>query len=283
VVRSGVALAHAQTLVCLSADEPLQSPPSKEWRVRFTDRAVYITGAASGLGRATAMLFAREGAKVFAVDVNGDGVVETVNAIRAEGGVAIGGVADVTDLDSVEASVEYAVEAFGGLYVLVNVAGVGRAARFEEIDEREWQRTLSVNLDGVFHTTKAALPHLLKQRGGNIVNVASIAGLRGQAYSSAYSASKAGMINFTRSLALEFASRNLRANCIAPAGIQTDLISHFMPREDFEPQLIAYFSPPKPGKLWKPEDIAKSIAFLASDDARAINGSVLVCDGGTLA
>lgn len=250
---------------------------------RFAERTVYITGAASGLGRATAMLFAREGAKVFAVDINGDGVVDTVNAIRAEGGSAIGGVADVTDLDSVEASVEYMVEAFGSLYVLVNVAGVGRAARFEEIDEREWHRTLSVNLNGVFHTTKAALPHLLEHRGGNIVNVASIAGLRGQAYCSAYSASKAGMINFTRSLALEFASRNLRANCVAPAGIQTDLISNFMPREDFEPQLIAYFSPPKPGKLWKPEDIAKSIAFLASDDARAINGSVLVCDGGTLA
>jgi NAD(P)-dependent dehydrogenase (short-subunit alcohol dehydrogenase family) len=229
------------------------------------------------------MLFAREGAKVFAVDVNGDGVVDTVNAIRAEGGTAIGGVADVTDLDSVQASVEYMVASFGGLSVLVNVAGVGRAARFEEIDEREWQRTLAVNLTGVFNTTKAALPHLLERRGGNIVNVASIAGLRGHAYCSAYSASKAGMINFTRSLALEFASRNLRANCVAPAGIQTDLISHFIPREDFEPQLIAYFSPPKPGKLWKPEDIAKSIAFLASDDARAINGSVLVCDGGTLA
>jgi meso-butanediol dehydrogenase / (S,S)-butanediol dehydrogenase / diacetyl reductase len=250
---------------------------------RFAGRAVYVTGAASGLGRATAQLFAREGAKVFAVDINGDGVVETVNAIRAEGGEALGGVADVTDLDSVEGSIEYAVEAFGGLYVLVNVAGVGKAARFEEIDEREWQRTLAVNLNGVFHTSKAAMPHLLKQRGGNIVNVASIAGMRGQAYCSAYSASKAGMINFTRSLALEYASRNLRANCVAPAGIQTDLISHFMPREDFEPQLIAYFSPPKPGKLWKPEDIAKSIVFLASDDARAINGSVLVCDGGTLA
>ena len=251
--------------------------------MRFTDRAVYITGAASGLGRATAMLFAREGAKVFAVDVNGDGVVETVNAIRAEGGVAIGGVADVTDLDSVEASVEYAVEAFGGLCVLVNVAGVGRAARFEEIDEREWQRTLSVNLDGVFHTTKAALPHLLKQRGGNLVNVASIAGLRGQAYCSAYSASKAGMINFTRSLALEFASRNLRANCIAPAGIQTDLISHFMPREDFEPQLIAYFSPPKPGKLWKPEDIAKSVLYFSCEDSAGVTGTTLIIDGGYLA
>jgi meso-butanediol dehydrogenase/(S,S)-butanediol dehydrogenase/diacetyl reductase len=229
------------------------------------------------------MLFAAEGAKVFAVDINGDGVVDTVNAIRAAGGVAVGGVCDVSDLESVQASVEYMVESFGSLHLLVNVAGIGRAARFEEIDEREWARTLGVNLTGVFHTTKAALPHLLQQRGANIVNVASIAGLRGQAYCSAYCATKAGMINFTRSLALEFATRGLRANCIAPAGIQTDLISHFIPREDFEPQLIAYFSPPKPGKMWKADDMAKSIAYLASDDARMINGAVLVCDGGTLA
>ncbi len=250
---------------------------------RFVDRTVYVTGAASGLGRATAALFAREGAKVFAVDVNGDGVVETVGAMRAAGGEALGGVADVSDLESVEASIEHMVERFGSLQILVNVAGVGKAARFEEIDEREWARTLAVNLTGVFHTTKAALPHLLAHRFSNIVNVASIAGLRGQAYCTAYCASKAGLINFTRSIALEFATRNLRANCIAPAGIQTELISHFVPRQDFEPQLVAYYSPPKPGKMWKAEDMAKSIAYLASDDARMINGAVLVCDGGTLA
>jgi NAD(P)-dependent dehydrogenase (short-subunit alcohol dehydrogenase family) len=250
---------------------------------RFSDRTVYVTGAASGLGHATALLFGREGAKVFAVDCNGDGVVETVNAIRADGGTALGGVTDVADAESVQSSVEYMVEQFGGLQVLVNVAGIGKAARFEEIDEREWSRTLAVNLTGVFHTTKAALPHLLQHRGANIVNVASIAGLRGQAYASAYCASKAGLINFTRSIALEFATRHLRANCIAPAGIRTELINQFIPREDFESQLVAYYSPPRPGKMWKAEDMAKSIAFLASDDASMINGAVLVCDGGTLA
>ena len=176
------------------------------------------------------------------------------------------------------------VETFGGLHVLINVAGVGRAARFEEIDEREWERTLAVNLTGVFHTTKAALPHLLQQRGSATSSTSRRSPVCAARRTAAPTAPRRpGMINFTRSLALEFASRDLRANCVAPAGIQTDLISHFMPREDFEPQLIAYYSPPKPGKLWKPEDIAKSIAFLASDDARMINGAVLVCDGGTLA
>lgn len=250
---------------------------------RFAGRAVYVTGAGAGLGRATAALFAREGAKVFAVDIDGDAVVETVDGLRAAGGEALGGVADVTDLDSVAASVEHMVERFGGLHVLVNVAGTGRAARFEELDERDWGRTLAVNLTGVFHTTKAALPHLLAERHGCIVNVASIAGLRGQAYCSAYCASKAGMINLTRSLALEFASRGLRANCVAPGGIETNMIANFIPREDFETQLVAYFSPPPPGRLSKPEDVAASIAFLASREARMINGAVLVCDGGTLA
>lgn len=250
---------------------------------RFAGQTVYVTGAAAGLGRATAELFAREGAAVFAVDVDGDGVVEVVNAVRAAGGTAFGAVADVTDEDSVAASVEHMVEELGSLQILVNVAGVGRAARFEEIDAREWRRTMAVNLDGVYLTMHAALPHLLTQRGANIVNVASIAGLRGQAYCAAYCASKAGMINLTRTIALEYASRGLRANCVAPGGIQTNMITGFIPREDFEPQLLAYYSPPPPGRLSRPDDVANSIAFLASKDARMINGAVLVCDGGTLA
>jgi meso-butanediol dehydrogenase/(S,S)-butanediol dehydrogenase/diacetyl reductase len=210
-------------------------------------------------------------------------VVEVVNAIRAAGGRALGGVVDVTDGDSVAASIAHMVEQVGSLQILVNVAGIGRAARFEEIDGQEWRRTMAVNLDGVFHTMQAALPHLVGQRGANIVNVASIAGMRGQAYCAAYCASKAGMINLTRSIALEYASRGLRANCVAPGGIQTNMITGFIPREDFEQQLLAYYSPPPPGRLSRPEDVAASIAFLASREARMINGAVLVCDGGTLA
>jgi NAD(P)-dependent dehydrogenase (short-subunit alcohol dehydrogenase family) len=189
---------------------------------------------------------------------------------------------DVADAGAVRDAVERAVATFGGLDVLVNAAGVGRSARIEEIDEPEWQRVLAVNLTGPFNTTKAALPHLLATRG-NIVNVASTAGMRGQAYSAHYAASKAGLINFTRSIALELVSRGVRANCIAPAGIVSPFVRNFVPRPDFEPSLVAYYSPPVPHRMSQPEDVAKTIAFLASDDVPMITGAVLVADWGTLA
>ena len=250
--------------------------------MRFHGRVLFITGAGSGLGRATARLFAAEGAKVFGVDVNGAGVAETVETIRRAGGMADSAVCDVGSMAAVRAAVGLAVAAFGGIDILVNAAGIGRAARLEEIEEDEWQRVLTVNLTGAFNTVKAALPHLLV-RPGTVVNVASSAGMRGQAYAAHYAASKAGLVNFTRSIALEFASRGLRINCLAPAGIRSPLIRHFIPREDFEKSLVAYYSPPVAHQLAEPEDMAKAIAYLASDDAKMIIGAVLVADWGTLA
>jgi NAD(P)-dependent dehydrogenase (short-subunit alcohol dehydrogenase family) len=250
---------------------------------RFTDRSVFVTGAGSGLGRATAVLLAAEGARVFAVDVNRDGLAETVAAIRRAGGTADGTHCDVADAASVDAAVARAAEVHGGIAILVNVAGVGRAARLEEIDAAEWQRTLGVNLTGPFNTTKAALAHLLQAPRGNIVNVASTAGMRGQAYAAQYAASKAGLVNFTRSVALEFASRGLRANCVCPAGIASPFIRAFIPREDFEKQLVAYYSPPVPHRYSQPEDVARAIAFLASDEVPGITGAALMVDWGTLA
>ncbi len=249
----------------------------------FQNRVVYVTGAGSGIGRATAKLFGAAGAKVFAVDVNEAGVDETVADIRAAGGTATGGRCDVASLESVRRSVADAVAAFGGLNVLVNAAGVGRSLRFEELDETEWHRVISVNLTGPFHTTKVAMEHLLKSPVGNIVNVASIAGLRGQAYNSHYCASKAGLLNFTRAMALEFVSRGLRANCVCPGGVMTAILQHFVPREDFEMAVMNYYMPPVAGLLGEPEDVGQVITFLASDEARMINGAAVPLDFGTTA
>lgn len=250
---------------------------------RFSDRIAYVTGAASGVGRATATLLAAEGAKVFVADVSQEGLFETINAIQDAGGTVDGGICDVSKMESVRSSIGTAVARFGGLHILINAAGVGRAARFEEIDEAEWQRVIGVNLNGAFHTMKVALEHLLQGHGGNIVNVASIAAMRGQAYNSHYCASKAGLLNLTRSLALEFATRGLRANCVCPGGVNTPLIKNFVPQPDYEKRLVGYYLPPAAHMMGMPEDIARTIAFLASDDARMVNGAALVADFGTLA
>lgn len=249
----------------------------------FDGRGVFITGAGSGVGRATMAHFAAAGARVFGVDVNRDGVAETVAAVRQAGGTADGAHCDVAERAAVEAAVARAVDACGGIDVLVNAAGIGGFKRFEEVEEGDWARTLAVNLTGAFHTIQAAMPHLLTSRGRAIVNVASTSGLRGTAYATPYAASKFGLVGLTRSLALEFATRDLRVNCICPGGIRTPLGRFFQRREDFEQHVVDYSAPPKPGHFADPEDIARLIAFLASDDARMVNGAVLTADGGALA
>ena len=250
---------------------------------RFTDRVVFLTGGGSGIGRATAQRFAAEGAKVFVVDVNRDGIDETLALVRQGDGTAAGTTCDVSSAEAVRAAVAEAVATFAGIDVLVNAAGIGGFKRFEEITAEDYARTMGVNVGGAFHTMQAAIPHLLARPGGCIVNIASTAAMRGTAYAAVYSASKAAVMNLTRSVALEYASRGLRANCIAPGGVRTPILRNFMPKGDFEQLLIDYTRPPVPGMFAEPGDIGAAILFLASVDARVINGAVLLADMGTLA
>lgn len=234
---------------------------------RFEGRVVLVTGAASGIGAATAHLFRDEGATVVAVDRQpADGVVEC----------------DVTDRARVREVVDDAVERHGGLDVVANVAGLVRLRHFTDVTAEEWQLHLDVNVTGPFHVIQAAIGSLVERRG-NVVSVASIAGLRGQAYSAAYGASKAALVNLTKSLAVEYASRGVRVNCVCPGTVMTPLVmgvAETMPT-DLDPVLMARINGVMPGVI-DPGEVADAIAYLASDAARSVTGEALTVDLGVV-
>lgn len=244
-------------------------------------RVVVVTGAASGIGRATATLFGAEGARVACLDVQEEPLRAVADEITAAGGTAMAQRLDVMDPGSVERAIGAVVARFGALHTLVNAAGVGGFVRFEEMTLAEWNRVLGINLTGTFLTCHAALPHLLAADGGSIVNISSIAGLKGQGYSAAYSASKGGVSLLTRSLANEFATRKLRVNAVCPGGIMTPMLAGFG-FEGLDMTLIGRMQNPA-NTLGEPSDVANLIAFLASDRAAYITGATYQIDGGCLA
>jgi meso-butanediol dehydrogenase/(S,S)-butanediol dehydrogenase/diacetyl reductase len=247
---------------------------------RFADRAVLMTGAASGIGRASALRLAAEGARVFACDVDKPRLDETVAAIAAAGGEAAAHPLDVSDPAACRDAVSAAVARFGRLDVLCNIAGVMCWGHATAISEAEWNRVVAVNLSGVFFLCQAAIPHLLASRGV-IVNMASAAGMKGQAYTLPYSVTKAAVVSLTRCLALEFGKQGLRAVAVAPGGVKTALTAQTRFPEGADMTLIHKMMPLVP--LAEPEEIAAAIAYLASDEARYVNGAVLSIDGGQTA
>ena len=245
---------------------------------RFEGVAALVTGAASGIGRATADALSREGARVACADISEEKLAEATEDIRKNGGEAIAIPLDVADSASASAAVERCAQEWGGLDLLANVAGVLKLEHADQLSDEDWNRVLGVNLSGTFFMSRAAIPHLL-DGGGTIVNVASLAGLKGQAYGSAYCASKAGVVALTRVMAVEYAKRGLRVNCVCPGGVETPLIAGFAGPEGFDPDLIHRLSL-VPG-LTAAEEIAEAIAYLASPAASSINGVALPIDFGT--
>ncbi len=249
--------------------------------MKLQDKVSLITGAASGMGRASALLFAREGSKVVVVDVDEVGGQKTVDLIHKIGGDALFVKANVAVDAEVQNMVARTVEKYGRLDVLFNNAGVEQGVELVEMSEEEWDRVVDIDLKGVFLGCKHGIREMLKTGGGSVINTASISGLMAQNFLPAYNAAKAGVINLTRNIALEYAPYHIRANCICPGAIDTPMFRRaFDEKPDMAP-LRRYFRGIIPaGRFGEPEDIAKAALFLASDDSSYITGHALVVDGG---
>jgi meso-butanediol dehydrogenase/(S,S)-butanediol dehydrogenase/diacetyl reductase len=248
---------------------------------RFEDRVVLITGAASGIGRATVERIASEGGRVFCVDVQAEAVEASAKQAAALGAHSEARVCDVSNEDAVNAAVSACVERFGRLDALCHVAGILRFSHAHEMTFAQWREIQSVNADGTFLVCRAALPHLLTSRG-NIVNVSSVAAKAGLAYGAAYAASKGAVLSFTKTIAVEYGKRGVRANAVCPGSIKTPMTAAGagLPKDADMKLVMRQMALDQPRG---PETVASLIAFLASDDAAHINGVDFLVDGGTLA
>lgn len=245
---------------------------------RFDQRAVLVTGAASGIGRATAVRLAAEGASVLCADIDLAGAEETAAGLAGAAALHL----DVTDPAACDAAVAETLTRFGRIDGLANVAGIGSFGHVAATTDAQWQRVIAVNLSGVFQMMRAALPRLEAGRGA-IVNIASAAGLVATPYAAAYSASKSGVVGLTRSVAAEYAAKGVRVNAICPGAVDTPLIAGGFDAIDGVDMTLFGRMTPLLGPMAQPEDIAAAVAFLLSDDARFVTGAMLAVDGGQTA
>jgi NAD(P)-dependent dehydrogenase (short-subunit alcohol dehydrogenase family) len=242
--------------------------------------AALVTGAASGLGRGTALALARAGANLCLVDINAAGLEETAQQIRALGRQALAHAADLSVEKNCAAAVAAAVAAFGRLDALCNVAGMIIFTNSTEMAAADWDKTLAVNLSAPFHLCKAAIPHLLEHDGA-IVNVTSTAAFIGEAYAAAYCATKAGLNGMTKALAMEYMHKPIRINAVAPGGMLTNIAANLRMPQGVDPGLIKRFTGMR--GLVEVDDVAQMIVHLASDAGRAFHGTCVTMDRGITA
>ncbi|MEK4566903.1 SDR family NAD(P)-dependent oxidoreductase [Alkalihalobacillus sp. FSL R5-0424] len=239
---------------------------------KLQDKVAVITGGASGIGAATAKLFVSEGAKVVLVDLNEEKGKAFEEELKSQNAEALFIKANITSEEEVANVFKQTVDTFGKVDVVFNNAGIGRVHPTETLDYAEWRNTVNVDLDGVFLVARESLREMLKQGGGTIVNTASMYGWVGSPGSAAYNAAKGGVVNLTRSLALEYADKNIRVNALCPGFIDTPII----PESD--KQTLSQMTPMK--RLGQAEEMAKAVLFLASDDSSYMTGNSLIVDGG---
>jgi NAD(P)-dependent dehydrogenase (short-subunit alcohol dehydrogenase family) len=249
---------------------------------RVKGKVALITGGGSGIGRATAMLFAAEGARVVIADYNVEGGERTLRAIKEAGGDGIFHGADVANPKEVEALVAKTVATYGRLDCAFNNAGIeGEFAPTPECTLENWQRVISINLSGVFYCMKYEIPEMLKNGGGTIVNTSSICGLAGIANTSAYTAAKHGVAGLTKAAALEFSSKGIRVNAVCPGFIRTPMVARVMDRGSFDEKAVIQTHPIN--RLGRPEEIAEAVLWLSTDASSFVTGVPMPIDGAYMA
>ena len=243
--------------------------------MKLTGKVALVTGAAQGIGRAIALLLARNGADIVVSDINLEKAEETAKEIRAIGPKAMAVKVDVSNLGDVERMVEGILEKLAKIDILVNNAGITRDKLVLRMTEEDWDAVLNVNLKGTFNCTKAVIRHMAKQRSGKIVNIASVVGEMGNAGQANYSASKAGVIGLTKTIAREYAQRGINVNAIAPGYIETPMTEALPEKAKEELKKLIPME-----RLGKPEDVAEAVLFLVSEESSYITGQVLNVNGG---
>jgi 3-oxoacyl-[acyl-carrier protein] reductase len=254
----------------------------REGTMRLADKVAIITGASSGIGRASAIMFAREGARVVVADIDDAGGEETALTIRASGGEAIFVHTDVSKATDAENLIKVTKDKFGKINTLFNNAGIPqRTVPLEEVDEALWDRIYAVNVKSIFLITKCAAPVIKGSSGGAIINTASISGVRPRPGNIVYASSKAAVIHLTKALALELAPYKTRVNCINPVAADTPMLNLFFPAGvNVDQARKATIDTIPLGRLTTPEDVAYAALYLASDESAMLTGACLNVDGG---